>query len=165
MSVPDSENWIADHSDSCSRHLESDSNSAPFFVEVVNILHNYLPRWLMIVAALPKAWTVFSRLDAGIISSNSTQGMDICVCVYSVFVLFCVRQRPCDGVINRPRSSTVCIKKDYEIEKETRAQKTCVEPLVKPCWQGINLNFRKCGTWSQMKSSNNLGILWRDMGL
>jgi hypothetical protein len=42
------------------------------------------------VAALSKASTVFARSNAGIVGSNATQGMDVCVCVYSVFVLSCV---------------------------------------------------------------------------
>jgi hypothetical protein len=33
---------------------------------------------------------VFARSDAGIVASNPTRGMDVCVCVYSVFVLSCV---------------------------------------------------------------------------
>jgi hypothetical protein len=37
------------------------------------------------VAARSKAWTVFDRSNTGIVGSNPTQGMD--VCVYSVFVL------------------------------------------------------------------------------
>jgi hypothetical protein len=44
---------------------------------------------------------VFVRSNAGIVGSNPNQGMDVCVCVYSV-----CRQRPCDGLIPRPRSST-----------------------------------------------------------
>jgi hypothetical protein len=42
------------------------------------------------VAARPNAWTAFARSNAGIVGSNPTQGMDVCVCVYSVFVMFCV---------------------------------------------------------------------------
>jgi hypothetical protein len=42
------------------------------------------------VAERSKAWTVFARSDAGIEGSNPIQGMDICVCVRYVFVLFCV---------------------------------------------------------------------------
>jgi hypothetical protein len=43
------------------------------------------------VAALSKAWTVFARSNAGIVRSNPTQAMDVCIArVYSVFVLFCV---------------------------------------------------------------------------
>jgi hypothetical protein len=37
------------------------------------------------VAARSKAWTVLALSNAGIVGSNSTLGMD--VCVYSVFVL------------------------------------------------------------------------------
>jgi hypothetical protein len=44
------------------------------------------------VAARSKAWTVFARSNAGIVGSNPTQGMDVCiVCVYSLFVLFYVK--------------------------------------------------------------------------
>jgi hypothetical protein len=43
------------------------------------------------VAARYKAWTVFARSDAGIVGLNPNQDMDICVCVYSMFVLCCVQ--------------------------------------------------------------------------
>jgi hypothetical protein len=55
-----------------------------------------LSKWLtnfkpITVAARSKAWTVFARSNAGIVGSYPTQGMDVCiVCVYSVFVVFCV---------------------------------------------------------------------------
>jgi hypothetical protein len=39
------------------------------------------------VAEWSKALTVFARSDAGIVGSYATQGMDVCVCVYSVFML------------------------------------------------------------------------------
>jgi hypothetical protein len=43
------------------------------------------------VAARSKTWTVFARSNAGIVGSDPIQGMDVCiVCIYSVFVLFCV---------------------------------------------------------------------------
>jgi hypothetical protein len=41
------------------------------------------------VAARSKAWTLFARSNPGIMGSNPTQGMDVCV-RFSVFVLFCV---------------------------------------------------------------------------
>jgi hypothetical protein len=41
------------------------------------------------VAARSKAWTVFARSNPGIIGSNPTGGMDVCVCVYSVCVVLC----------------------------------------------------------------------------
>jgi hypothetical protein len=33
---------------------------------------------------------IFARSKAGIVGSNPTQGMDVSMCVYSVFVLFCI---------------------------------------------------------------------------
>jgi hypothetical protein len=41
------------------------------------------------VAARSKVRTVFARSNAGVVGSNPTQGMDVCVCVYSAFVLSC----------------------------------------------------------------------------
>jgi hypothetical protein len=42
------------------------------------------------LAAWSKAWTVFALSKAGIVGSNPTQGMDVCVFFHSMFVLFCV---------------------------------------------------------------------------
>jgi hypothetical protein len=42
------------------------------------------------VVTWSKAWIVFACSNAGIVGSNPTQGMNVCVCVYSVFVLSCV---------------------------------------------------------------------------
>jgi hypothetical protein len=42
------------------------------------------------VAVRSKALTVFARWNVWIVVSNPTQSMDVCVCVYSVFVLCCV---------------------------------------------------------------------------
>jgi hypothetical protein len=41
-------------------------------------------------AARSKARTVFASSNSGMVGSNPTQGMDVCVCVYSAFVLSCV---------------------------------------------------------------------------
>jgi hypothetical protein len=45
----------------------------------------------MTVAARSKAWTVFARSNAGIMGSNPIQSMDVCVRVYSVSALSCVK--------------------------------------------------------------------------
>jgi hypothetical protein len=41
------------------------------------------------VAARSKAWTVFARLSAGIVGSNFTQGMDVCVRLFCVCAVLC----------------------------------------------------------------------------
>jgi hypothetical protein len=42
------------------------------------------------VAARSKAWTVFAFSNTWIVGSNPTQGMDVCVCLFCVFVVLCV---------------------------------------------------------------------------
>jgi hypothetical protein len=42
------------------------------------------------VAALSKAWNVFVRFKAGVVGSNPTQGMDVCVHLLYVYVILCV---------------------------------------------------------------------------
>jgi hypothetical protein len=64
------------------------------------------------VAPRFKAWTLFARSNADIVGSNPTQGMDVCVCVYSECM-----QRPWDGLITRPMSPTVCVKNITELKK------------------------------------------------
>jgi hypothetical protein len=42
------------------------------------------------VAEQSKAWTVFFRSNTGIVGSNLTQGMDVCVPLFCVCVILCV---------------------------------------------------------------------------
>jgi hypothetical protein len=42
------------------------------------------------VAMRHKALTVFARSNAGMVSSNPTQGMDVCVRLFCVFVVLCI---------------------------------------------------------------------------
>jgi hypothetical protein len=42
------------------------------------------------VAAQSKAWTVFARSDAGIVGSNSTQGMDVFMRLFCICIVLCV---------------------------------------------------------------------------
>jgi hypothetical protein len=60
------------------------------------------------VAARSKAWNVFARSNCGTVGSNPTQGMDVGVSVYSVFVLSCEGS----GCDSRPRSPTVCAERN-----------------------------------------------------
>jgi hypothetical protein len=42
------------------------------------------------VAAQSKALTVFARSDTGIVGSNPTQGVDVCVLLFCVCAVLCV---------------------------------------------------------------------------
>jgi hypothetical protein len=43
------------------------------------------------VAARSKGWTVFTPLNTGIVGSNPTQGMDICVRLFFLCAVLCVQ--------------------------------------------------------------------------
>jgi hypothetical protein len=49
------------------------------------------------VAARFKRWAVFARSNVGIVGSNPTQGMDVCVRLFCLCYSVC-RQRPSDGL-------------------------------------------------------------------
>jgi hypothetical protein len=44
----------------------------------------------IMVTARFKAWTVFARSNAGIVGSNPTRGIDVCVRLFCVCVVLCV---------------------------------------------------------------------------
>jgi hypothetical protein len=56
---------------------------------VTNILYDGPRAWPTTVTAQSKAWIVFARSNIGVVGSNPTRGMDVCMrlfCVYSVVV-------------------------------------------------------------------------------
>jgi hypothetical protein len=79
------------------------------------------------MAAWSKAWTVFARWNAGIVGSNPTQGMHICVRLFCVCVVLSVGSglargwSPVQGVL----STVNRIKKP---KKRPRSNKRTVEP-------------------------------------
>jgi hypothetical protein len=81
------------------------------------------------VAALSKAWTVFARWNAGIVGSNPTQGMDVSVCLFCVYVVLCVGSALRRADPPSKGSYRLC-KKHYEAEEEARAQQRAVEPFM-----------------------------------
>jgi hypothetical protein len=62
------------------------------------------------VAARSKAWTVFARSNIGIVGSNLTQGMDVCVLLFSVCVVFCVGIGLATGCPPSKDSNRLCIR-------------------------------------------------------
>jgi intracellular sulfur oxidation DsrE/DsrF family protein len=51
--------------------------------------NNYVEEPITVVAR-SKALIAFVRSNTGVVGSNPAQGMDVCVCDFSVFVLLCV---------------------------------------------------------------------------
>jgi hypothetical protein len=81
------------------------------------------------VDAGSKAWTVFARLNAGIMGSNPTRDMVVCVRLFCVCVVLCAGSGFATGWSPSKESYRLC-KKDYETEEEARAQQRAVEPLM-----------------------------------
>jgi hypothetical protein len=78
------------------------------------------------VVARSKAWIVVARSNAGIVGSNPTQSIDVCVCVYSMFVLSCMKAAALRRADHSSKESYHLCKNDYENEEDSRArQKGC----------------------------------------
>jgi hypothetical protein len=71
------------------------------------------------------------------VGSNPAQGMDVCVCVYSVFVLSCVYLAALRLAYHSSKGSYRLCKKNYETEGEARAQQRAVEPLMNELMNGV----------------------------
>jgi hypothetical protein len=50
-------------------------------------------------------YTVYTRSNTGIVGSNPTQGIDVCLLLFCVYVVLW----PCEGLIPRPRSPADCL--------------------------------------------------------
>jgi hypothetical protein len=76
------------------------------------------------VAARSEAWTVFARLNTGIVGSNPTQSRGVCVRLFYVYVEALQRaDPPVQGVLPT-------VQKDQETEKATKVQQRAVEPYI-----------------------------------
>jgi hypothetical protein len=56
--------------------------------------------------------------------------MDVCLCVYYIFVLSCVQIAALRRADHLSKESYRLYKKDYETEEEMRAQQRAAEPLM-----------------------------------
>jgi hypothetical protein len=114
----------------CSKvsHIK-DYNAGINNVSLLNFV-NY-PLWWrrmrpVTVAALSKARTAFARSNAGVVRSNHTQSMDVCVHLFCVCVVLCVGRgiaagwSPVQGVL----PTAYRIKKLEKRPRSTRALKT-----------------------------------------
>jgi hypothetical protein len=64
------------------------SSITVIYLLIIKVMEQFLH---ITVAEQTKAWTVFARLNAGIMDSNPTQGMDVCVCLFCVYVVLVCR--------------------------------------------------------------------------
>jgi hypothetical protein len=75
------------------------------------------------------AWTVFARLNTGVVGSNPTRGTNVCVCLFRVYAVMCVGSglvtgwSPVQGI---PPS----MYRFTKLKKVAKAQERAVEPLV-----------------------------------
>jgi hypothetical protein len=80
--------------------------------------------------------------------------MSVCTFIVCV-VLLC-----CDGLIIRPGSPTMCVKKDYETEEEVRAQQRAVAPLTNERIQrNPSRNFWDTNT--RIETISPLSVYWK----
>jgi hypothetical protein len=73
-----------------------------------------------------KARTAFPCSSAGIVGSNPTQGMDVCVCICSVFLC-----------------PTVCVRKITKLRKRPGPNKGDIEILMNEVMKWINLLLKR----------------------
>jgi hypothetical protein len=84
---------------------------------------------LSIVCRRRSQWTVFALWGLGSwVRIPLKAWMSLCTFILCLCCPVC-RQRPCGGLVTRPRSPTNC-KKYYENIREARAQKRAVNPLM-----------------------------------
>jgi hypothetical protein len=74
--------------------------------------------WIMLlgISLFKYFGPVFARSNAGILCSNPTQGMDVCLRLLCSCFSVC-RWRPCDGLVTSLGDPTVCVEKIAELKK------------------------------------------------
>jgi hypothetical protein len=77
------------------------------------------------VAARPKAWTVFARSNTGVVDSNPTRGMDVCMHLFCVCVALCIGSGLATGW-SPVQGDLPCI--GLRNWKAAKAQQRAVEP-------------------------------------
>jgi hypothetical protein len=120
-------------------------NPGPSEYEILR-LHTRQPN---AVAERSKTWTVFARLNTGMLGSNPTWGMDVCMRLFCVCVVLCVRSglatgwSPVQGVL-----PTALKKKIKKLKKRPRSAQRAVDILESYSWSLVH-RYRR--TSSQFK--------------
>jgi hypothetical protein len=73
----------------------------------------------IILAARSKERIVFARSNTGIVGSNPSWGMDVCVPLFCVCAVLCVQAAALRRADPRPRSPTDCIKDQVGEKRRT----------------------------------------------
>jgi hypothetical protein len=84
--------------------------------------------WIFVVTNLSIVPITVAPRSKAELSSNPTQGMYVCVCVYCA--VLCVSSALRRAVHSSKESYRLCKKTDYDTEEEARAQQRAVEPLM-----------------------------------
>jgi hypothetical protein len=116
----------------------------------------------VMMAAWPKAWTVFARSNTGVMGLNPTRGMDVHVCLCCVCAILCVGSGFVTGWSPTKESCWLCIglwnwksgqgpAKGCRTINEWMNIKTIVNcegyiPEKHHCWQNEGLK----GTWKHV---------------
>jgi hypothetical protein len=76
---------------------------------------------------------MLDHLKGGIVVSNPTPVMDICVCFHCVFVLSCIQVATLRLTDHSSKESYSLCKEDYGTEEDARAQQRAVGTVMKEC--------------------------------
>jgi hypothetical protein len=99
------------------------------------------------VAARSKAWTVFVRWNTAIVGSNPNRGMDVCVCLFCVYVL-CVGSGPATGwsPVQGVLPTVQCKRsRNWKVAMVQQKGCTSIDRYFRGGdWVGDNLSFRRC---------------------
>jgi hypothetical protein len=106
----------------------------------LQILHKYC----LVRAAWSKAWIVFAPLKTGIVGSNPTQGMDVCVYLFCDSPLLCVGSGLATGWSPVQRVLLTM----YRIKKVIKPRRSCVTERQRP------VTLHKCNTYFNSKPTD-----------
>jgi hypothetical protein len=101
------------------------------------VLAWYMVEQSIAVVARPKAWTLFSRSNTGVVGSNPTQGIDICVRLFCVCVVLCVGSGLATGW-SPARGVLPSVYRITKLKKAAKVQQRAVEPQI---WQSIRFSI------------------------